>query len=201
MFAVVETGGKQYQIQEGRYIDVDLMNAEPESKVTLETIVAIIADEKTQVGAPFIEGGKVEGTIVKHFKGKKEIVYKMRRKKGYRLKAGHRQQYTRLLVENIEFPNKEETMAYAKSLEEKEEAAQKEQEAKLAKAKEKKQAKKAEKKAASKKVTTKEKVEAKPPAEEEAPKASEEQASAEVATEEQAPQAAEQAEVTSEDKE
>lgn len=117
MYAVVETDGRQYQVTEGRYIDVDLINNEPEDKVTYDKVVAIIAGEKTQIGQPYIEGATISAKILNHGKSKKVIAYKMRRKKGYRLKKGHRQNFTRILIENIEFPNKEETLNYVNEVE------------------------------------------------------------------------------------
>lgn len=159
MYAVVETSGKQYQAQEGKYIDVDLLNQEPESEVTLESVVAIIAGEKSQIGQPYIEGATIKAKILKHGKAKKVIAYKMRKKKGYRVKQGHRQDFTRILVEEIDFPEKTETLKYVKQVEEKLENELKAEEEKLQKAKEKKQAQKAAKKA--KKAESKEKETAK----------------------------------------
>jgi large subunit ribosomal protein L21 len=142
MFAVVETGGKQYQVEEGRYIDIDLLHAEENASYTLDKVVAIIAGEYTQVGQPLVEGAAVQVKILKHGKGKKTISFKMKRKKGYRLKKGHRQDYTRIMVENIEFPNKQETLNYVKQLDEKLMQEIQEKETKFQEAKEKRVVKK-----------------------------------------------------------
>lgn len=158
MYAVVETSGKQYQAQEGKYIDIDLLKDEPEAEVTLENVVAIIAGDKTQIGQPYVEGATVKAKVLKHGKAKKVIAYKMKRKKGYRVKQGHRQDFTRILIEDISFPKKEETLKYVKEVEEKVEKEQKAQEEKLQKAKDKKLAKKEAKKA-EKKTETKAKKE------------------------------------------
>ncbi len=98
MYAVVETGGKQYQVQEGTYVDIELLDAAPEEKVDLDKVVAVIAGEQSQIGQPYLEGACVHGIILSHRKAKKIISYKMKRKKGYRVKQGHRQQFTRLKV-------------------------------------------------------------------------------------------------------
>lgn len=159
MYAVVETSGRQYQVKEGKYIDIDLLEANLESKVTFDKVVAVIAGEHSQIGQPYIEGASVEAKILKHDKDKKVIVYKMRRKKGYRVKQGHRQQYTRVLIENIEFPNKEETLNFVKELDEKLAKENEEKEAKLKEAKEKKLANKETKKQAKPKAEKPEEVE------------------------------------------
>lgn len=120
MFAVVETCGRQYQVQEGRYIDIDLQDQEVDSNLTIDKVVAIVAGDYTQVGQPYVEGALVKAKVLKHGKDKKVVAFKMRRKKGYRLKKGHRQDFTRVLIENIDFPKKTETLKYVADLEEKE---------------------------------------------------------------------------------
>ncbi|MGD9580182.1 MAG: 50S ribosomal protein L21 [Vampirovibrionia bacterium] len=161
MYAVVETGGKQYQVQEGRYVDIDLLDATPEAKIDLDKVVAVIAGEQSQIGQPYIDGACVHGKVLGTRKAKKVISYKMRKKKGYRVKQGHRQQYTRLMVESIDFPNKDKTVAYSKSLAEQEEKEIKDQEAKLQAAKEKRLARQKAQKEAKKSAKTV-KAEAKP---------------------------------------
>ena len=85
MYAIVETGGKQYQVEEGRYVDIELLEAEQDSKVVFDKVV----------------GASAEGTVVKHDKAKKIIVFKQRPKKGYRKKQGHRQGFTRVMISKI----------------------------------------------------------------------------------------------------
>ena len=101
MFAIIETGGKQYQVSEGRYVDVELLDAAPDSKVTFENIVMLVNGKKSKVGAPYVAKACVEGTVVKHDRGEKVIVYKQRAKKGYRRKQGHRQAFTRVMINKI----------------------------------------------------------------------------------------------------
>lgn len=101
MYAIVETGGKQYKLEEGRYLDVELLNAEVDKKVVFDKIVMLVNGKKSTVGQPYVASATVEGKVVKHDKAKKIIVYKQRPKKGYRKKQGHRQQFTRVMVTKI----------------------------------------------------------------------------------------------------
>ena len=101
MFAIVETGGKQYQVEEGRYLDVELLEGDADSKVVFDKVVMIVNGKKSKVGQPYVAGASAEGTIVKHDKAKKVIVYKQRPKKGYRRKQGHRQGFTRVMISKI----------------------------------------------------------------------------------------------------
>ncbi len=101
MFAIVETGGKQYQVEEGRYLDVELLEGEANAKVVFDKVVMIVNGKKSKVGQPYVAGASAEGTIVKHDKAKKVIVYKQRPKKGYRKKQGHRQGFTRVMISKI----------------------------------------------------------------------------------------------------
>ena len=87
MFAIVETGGKQYQVEEGRYLDVELLEGDKDSKVVFDKVVMIVNGKKSKVGQPYVAGASAEGTIVKHDRAKKIIVYKQRPKKGYRKKT------------------------------------------------------------------------------------------------------------------
>ena len=101
MIAIVETGGKQYKVEEGKYVDIELLDAKEGDKINLDKIVMIIDGENSKIGQPYIEGAIIKGEILKNGKDKKVLVYKMRRKKGYRRKNGHRQQFSRLMVESI----------------------------------------------------------------------------------------------------
>ena len=101
MFAIVETGGKQYQVEEGRYLDVELLEGDKDSKVVFDKVVMIVNGKKSKVGQPYVAGASAEGTIVKHDRAKKVIVYKQRPKKGYRRKQGHRQGFTRVMISKI----------------------------------------------------------------------------------------------------
>jgi len=101
MFAIIETGGKQYQASEGRYIDVELLDNEPDSKVIFENVIMLVNGKKSKAGQPYVKNASVEGTVVKHGRAKKIIVYKQRAKKGYRKKQGHRQGFTRVMINKI----------------------------------------------------------------------------------------------------
>jgi len=101
MFAIIETGGKQYQVETDRYIDVELLDSKVDETITFDKVVAIIDGEASKIGQPYVDGVVVTAKILKHDKDKKIIVYKQRRKKGYRKKQGHRQNFTRILIEDI----------------------------------------------------------------------------------------------------
>lgn len=101
MYAIVETGGKQYKLEEGRYVDIELVDGEENDKVVFDKVVMLVNGAKSKVGAPYVEKASVEGKIVKHDKAKKVIVFKQRAKKGYRRKQGHRQFFTRVMVTKI----------------------------------------------------------------------------------------------------
>ena len=101
MYAIVETGGKQYQLEEGRYVDIELLEGEKDSKVVFDRIVMLVNGKKSKVGQPYVAGASVEGKIMLHDKSKKVIVYKQRPKKGYRKKQGHRQGFTRVMISKI----------------------------------------------------------------------------------------------------
>lgn len=101
MFAIVETGGKQYQVEEGRYLDVELLEGDKDSKVVFDKVVMVVNGKKSKVGQPYVAGASAEGVIVKHDRAKKVIVYKQRPKKGYRRKQGHRQGFTRVMISKI----------------------------------------------------------------------------------------------------
>ena len=101
MYAIVETGGKQYQVEEGRYVDVELLDGEQDSKVIFDKVVMIVNGKKSKVGQPYVDGASAEGSIVKQDRAKKVIVYKQRPKKGYRRKQGHRQGFTRVMISKI----------------------------------------------------------------------------------------------------
>ncbi len=124
MLAIVETSGKQYQLQEGRYVDVEYLNVEKDSKVEFDKVVMVVAGENSTVGQPYVEGALVKGTVTLNGKNQKVIVYKQRCKKGYRKKQGHRQMFSRVMIDSIEFPGKENIIE-AEPKEEKKPAAKK----------------------------------------------------------------------------
>ncbi|NLF83312.1 MAG: 50S ribosomal protein L21 [Candidatus Gastranaerophilales bacterium] len=101
MIAIVETGGKQYKVTEGRYVDIELLDAKEGDSIELDKVLMIVDGENTKIGQPYLEGAKITGKLLKNDRDKKILVYKMRRKKGYRRKNGHRQPFSRLMVESI----------------------------------------------------------------------------------------------------
>ena len=101
MYAIVETGGKQYQVEEGRYVDVELLGEEADAKVVFDKVVMIVNGKKSKVGQPYVEKATVEGTVIKTDRSKKIIVYKQRPKKGYRRKYGQRQGFARVMINKI----------------------------------------------------------------------------------------------------
>lgn len=102
MYAIASINGKQYAVEAGKYIDVDQLPHDEGHKLTLDTVHMVTADDGTlHLGAPTLQGATVSATVVGPLKGRKVLVYKMRCKKGYRRKNGHRQRYTRLQIEGI----------------------------------------------------------------------------------------------------
>lgn len=113
MYAIIENGGKQYKAVEGSYIEIDLLPEEVGKKKTFDKVLLLSTDEKVEVGTPFIKGVSVDATIISHFKAPKVTVFKYRPKQRYRVKTGHRQQYSRVLVDSIAFPGKSMTVKKA----------------------------------------------------------------------------------------
>lgn len=101
-YAIVECGGKQYKAVEGDAIEVDLLEIEPGQPYKLDSVLLLVDGDQVSVGTPVVTGAKVNATVVSHIKGPKVIIFKYRPKKRIRVKTGHRQQYTRLLVNTIE---------------------------------------------------------------------------------------------------
>ncbi len=101
MYAVIETGGKQYKVQDGDVIFVEKLDVESETKYVFDKVVVVSTDDGIKVGAPYVEGATVEANVVKNGKAKKVIVYKMKPKKNYRRKQGHRQPYTKVQITAI----------------------------------------------------------------------------------------------------
>ena len=101
MKAVIVTGGKQYIVAEGDVIFVEKLNAEAESTVNFEQVLAVLDGENTKIGTPVVEGAKVEAKIVKNGKAKKITVFKYKAKKNEKKKIGHRQPYTKVEITKI----------------------------------------------------------------------------------------------------
>lgn len=101
MYAIIETGGKQYRVQEGDTLKVELLNAEAGQTVEIDKVLMLNKDGQVKVGNPFVAGAKVAVTVQEHGRGKKIVVFKYKAKKNYRRKQGHRQPYTEVVVEKI----------------------------------------------------------------------------------------------------
>ncbi|MBW4678098.1 MAG: 50S ribosomal protein L21 [Desmonostoc geniculatum HA4340-LM1] len=100
-YAIIETGGKQIRVEPGRFYDIELLTAKPDEKVTIEAVLLVQNDGEVTIGQPLVSGATVEGTILRHFRDRKVLVYKMKPKKKTRKKRGHRQEVTRLLINSI----------------------------------------------------------------------------------------------------
>ena len=101
MYAIIETGGKQYKVAEGDTLFIEKLPVEAGEAVTFDKVLAVIDGENVTVGTPVVEGAKVDASVVKNGKGKKIIVFKYKPKKGYRRKQGHRQPYTKVTIGKI----------------------------------------------------------------------------------------------------
>ena len=101
MYAIVKTGGKQYKVAQGDVLFVEKLEANEGDVVTLDQVLAVAGENGLTVGAPVVEGATVTAKVVAQGKAKKVIVYKYKAKKDYRRKQGHRQPYTKLVIESI----------------------------------------------------------------------------------------------------
>ena len=101
MKAIIVTGGKQYTVSEGDILFIEKLNAEEESTVKFDEVLAILDGENSKIGAPVVEGAAVEAKVVKNGKGKKIHVLRYKAKKGEKKKIGHRQPYTKVEITKI----------------------------------------------------------------------------------------------------
>ena len=100
-YAIVEISGRQFWIETGKYYDLNRIPTELGKEITLNRVLLVNNDGEILIGKPYLETVKVKGKILEHLRGRKTIVYKMRPKKKTRKKQGHRQELTRVLIENI----------------------------------------------------------------------------------------------------
>ena len=100
MYAIIETGGKQIKVEQGQEIYIEKLDADADEVVTFDKVL-FVGGEDVKVGAPFVEGATVTAKVVKNGKAKKITVFKYKAKKNYHRKQGHRQPYTKLVVESI----------------------------------------------------------------------------------------------------
>jgi large subunit ribosomal protein L21 len=102
MYAVVRTGGKQHRVEPGAAIRVEKLEGSVGDSVELDEVLLLGAEDGAKIGTPLVAGAKVIGTITAQGRGPKITIFKMKRRKGYRRKAGHRQSYTEIRVDKIE---------------------------------------------------------------------------------------------------
>lgn len=102
LYAIIETGGKQYRVREGDTLYVEKLPAAAGETVEVNKVLAVIKESDVKVGAPLLDGAKVILKVVRHGRGSKIIVFKYKAKKNYRRKQGHRQPFTMVTVEKIE---------------------------------------------------------------------------------------------------
>lgn len=108
MYAVIETGGKQYRVQPGDVISVEKLNVEAGAKIDFDRILIANDGSGVQIGTPILESAAVSGTVVENGKGKKVIIFKYKAKKDYRKKQGHRQPYTMIKIDEVSVNGKSE---------------------------------------------------------------------------------------------
>ena len=102
MYAVVRTGGKQVRVTPGQAVRVEKLEGEVGDSVSFDEVLLVGGEGDTRVGQPLVEGAKVAGKITAQGRGDKIVIFKMKRRKNYRRKAGHRQAYTEVLVDAIQ---------------------------------------------------------------------------------------------------
>ena len=101
MFAVIKTGGKQYRVAPGNTLEVERLQGEPGQTVTFERVLFVAQEGRFAVGAPTVPAASVAAQMMEHFRGPKQIVFKMKRRKGYHKTIGHRQDLTRIKITEI----------------------------------------------------------------------------------------------------
>jgi len=102
VYAVIQTGGKQYRVQQGDVIFVEKLDRQAGDTVSFDEVLLVAKDGATTVGAPTVLGAKVEGKVLSQVKGKKIVVYKYKSKKNERKKQGHRQPYTKVEITSVD---------------------------------------------------------------------------------------------------
>jgi len=101
MYAVIQTGGKQYRVSQGTTLKVEKITADEGSSIDLDKVLMVADGDDVKIGAPYVEGGKVTATVVSHGRGKKVHIIKFKRRKHHMKRQGHRQSYTELEITGI----------------------------------------------------------------------------------------------------
>ena len=101
MYAIVDISGKQFKVTQDQFVYAPLMEGKEGASVEFDKVLLLDNDGKVEVGAPLVKGAKVSGKILGHVKGDKVIIFKKKRRKGYKVKNGHRQDFTKVLIEGI----------------------------------------------------------------------------------------------------
>ena len=102
MYAVIKSGGKQYRVEAGKPVRIESLAAEVGSSVAFEEVLLVGSGDGVKIGAPFLSGAKVKGTVLAHGRGDKVRIFKLRRRKHYQKSQGHRQNYTEVRIDDIE---------------------------------------------------------------------------------------------------
>ncbi|MEN8248721.1 MAG: 50S ribosomal protein L21 [Bacteroidota bacterium] len=101
MYAIIDIGGKQFKVTQDQYVYAPKMQDEEGASVEFDNVLLFDNDGKVEVGTPQVKGAKVTGKVLEHVKDDKVVVFKKKRRKGYKVKNGHRQEFTKVLIENI----------------------------------------------------------------------------------------------------
>ena len=119
MYAVIDTGGKQYRVTEGDVIRVEKLDVEPGKAVTIKEVLVVEKDDNTLIGTPYVSGASVKAEVVENGKAKKVVIYKYKAKKDSKKKQGHRQPYTELQIKSVSVraPRKKAETAEAEAAE------------------------------------------------------------------------------------
>jgi len=101
MYAIVDIAGKQFKVTQDQYVYAPKMPGEEGASVEFDNVLLVDNDGKVEVGTPVLKGAKVSGKILEHVKDDKVIIFKKKRRKGYKVRNGHRQDFTKVLIEKI----------------------------------------------------------------------------------------------------
>ena len=101
MYAIIQTGGKQYRVSEGDVVSIEKLTAAEGEEVVFDQVLTVVSDSDIKIGKPVVEGAKVTAKVVEHGKGKKILVFKYKAKSNYRKRQGHRQPYTKVEITKV----------------------------------------------------------------------------------------------------